>query len=64
MIKEGLQSVLHISSAHNKEGLPNINIVQISHFLPFLNGNTGLYSVTSKASQKSVRYLVNHILQM
>ena len=35
MIKEGLQSVVHISSAHNKGGLPNINIVQISHFSTF-----------------------------
>ena len=31
--KEGLQSVLRIGSAHNKGGLSNINIVQISHFL-------------------------------
>ena len=31
-IKEGLQSVLRIGSAHNKGGPPNINIVQISHF--------------------------------
>ena len=36
IIKEGLQSVLRISSAH-KGGAPNINIVQISHFSnPFL----------------------------
>ena len=31
-LKEGLQSVLRIGSAHNKGGPPNINIVQISHF--------------------------------
>ena len=31
-IKEGLQSVPRIGSAHNKGGPPNINIVQISHF--------------------------------
>ena len=31
-IKEGLQSVLRIGSAHNKGGPPNINTVQISHF--------------------------------
>ena len=31
-VKEGLQSVLRIGSAHNKCGPPNINIVQISHF--------------------------------
>ena len=31
-IEEGLQSILRISSAHNKGGLPNINIVQILHF--------------------------------
>ena len=36
-IKEGLQSVLRIGSAHNKGGPLNINIVQISHFSnPFL----------------------------
>ena len=36
-LKEGLQSVLRIGSAHNKGGPPNINIVQISHFSnPFL----------------------------
>ena len=35
LIKEGLQSVLRIGSAHNKGGLPNINIVQISHFSNF-----------------------------
>ena len=36
-VKEGLQSVLRIGSAHNKGGPPNINIVQISHFSnPFL----------------------------
>ena len=36
-LKEGLQSVLHISSAHNKGGggIPNINIVQIAHFSNF-----------------------------
>ena len=28
-----LQSVLRIGSAHNKGGIPNINIAQISHFL-------------------------------
>ena len=28
-LKEGLQSALRIGSAHNKGGLPNINIVQI-----------------------------------
>ena len=33
VFKEGLQSVLRIGSAHNKGGPPNINIVQISHFL-------------------------------
>ena len=32
LLKEGLQSVLRIGSAHNKGGPPNINIVQISHF--------------------------------
>ena len=32
ILKEGLQSVLRIGSAHNKGGPPNINIVQISHF--------------------------------
>ena len=32
IVKEGLQSVLRIGSAHNKGGPPNINIVQISHF--------------------------------
>ena len=31
-LKEGLQSVLRIGSAHNKGGPLNINIVQISHF--------------------------------
>ena len=31
-VKEGLQSVLRIGSAHNKGGPPIINIVQISHF--------------------------------
>ena len=31
-IKDGLQSVLRIGSAHNKGGPLNINIVQISHF--------------------------------
>ena len=31
-VKEGLQSVLRIGSAHNKGGPPNINIVQISYF--------------------------------
>ena len=31
-VKEGLQSVLRIGSAHNKGGPPNINIVQILHF--------------------------------
>ena len=31
-LKEGLQSVLRIGSAHNKGGPPNINLVQISHF--------------------------------
>ena len=37
IVKEGLQSVLRIGSAHNKGGPPNINIVQISHFSnPFL----------------------------
>ena len=30
IIKERLQSVLRIGSAHNKGGLPDINIVQIS----------------------------------
>ena len=30
MLKEGLQSVLRIGSAHNKGGPRNINIVQIS----------------------------------
>ena len=32
IFKEGLQSVLHIGSAHDKGGSPNINMVQISHF--------------------------------
>ena len=32
ILKEGLQSVLRIGSAHNKGGPPDINIVQISHF--------------------------------
>ena len=32
ILKEGLQSVLRIGSAHNKGGPPSINIVQISHF--------------------------------
>ena len=32
LVKEGLQSVLRIGSAHNKGGPPDINIVQISHF--------------------------------
>ena len=32
-LKEGLQSVLRIGSAHNKGGPPSTNIVQISHFL-------------------------------
>ena len=37
IIKEVLQSVVRIGSAHNKGGPPNINIVQISHFSnPFL----------------------------
>ena len=37
IVKEGLQSVLRIGSAHNKGGPPNINVVQISHFSnPFL----------------------------
>ena len=31
-LKEGLQSVLRIGSAHNKGGPPNINVVQISYF--------------------------------
>ena len=31
-VKEGLQTVLRIGSAHNKGGPPNINIAQISHF--------------------------------
>ena len=31
-LKEGLQFVLRIGSAHNKGGPLNINIVQISHF--------------------------------
>ena len=30
-VEEGLQSILYISSAHNKARLPNINLVQISH---------------------------------
>ena len=37
---EGLQSVLHIRSAHNKGGPPNINIVQISHFSNSLTSNS------------------------
>ena len=48
MIKEGLQSVLHISSAHNKGGLPNINIVQTSHFSTFFEWKHWF-----------IRYLVN-----
>jgi hypothetical protein len=35
MIKDNVQSVLRIGSAHNKAGTANINIAKISHLLNF-----------------------------
>ena len=57
-LKEGLQSVLRIGSAHNKGGPPNINIQcpSFAFFELFLNWNSGLHSFISIANQKSVRY--------
>ena len=57
-IKEELQSVLHISSTHNKGGLPNINIVQISHFSNFFESKCWFILIYEHIE------LVNHILQI
>ena len=52
-------SVLRNSSAHNKGGPPDINIAQILHLSNFFELKRSLYSFTSIANQKSVRYSVS-----
>ena len=67
MLKDDIHSVLRISSAHNKGGPPDINIAQILHLSNFFElKRIQLYSFTSIANQKSVRYSVSiyHILQI
>jgi hypothetical protein len=61
ILKDAVKSVLRISSAHKKGEPADINIAQILHLSNFfeLKRLVYLYSFTSIANQKSVRYSVN-----
>ena len=62
-LKEGLQSVLRICSAHNKGGLPckYKHCANFVFFELFLNQDSGLYSFTSIANHSSVKYSVSKL---
>jgi hypothetical protein len=58
--KDDVHSVLHISSAHNKGGPPDIkHCPNFASFELFWIETYSLYSFTSIANQKSVRYSVS-----
>ena len=55
-IKEGLQSVLRIGSAHNKGGPPNINIVQNFAFFELFELKLWFTFIYKHSKRESVRY--------
>jgi hypothetical protein len=66
MFKDDVHSVLHISSAHNKGGPPDINMAQILHLSNFFELKRTVYIHLQAWRTRKVLdiQLVYHILQI